>query len=59
MQQKRPSLRLRLASAILGTKTKDFIQTLSPLDGWQLNASSQTTTPGTQYVFALEAFQNP
>jgi HK97 family phage portal protein len=50
MQDKQhPSLRLRLANRILGSHTKDFIQALSPLDGWQLDASGRlhnyTTKP--------------
>lgn len=48
MQHQQPTLRQRLASAILGVKTKDFIQALSPVDGWQLDASGRLKNYGTK-----------
>ena len=51
MQDKQhPSFRLRLANFIAGTgKTKDFVQPLSPFDGWSLNGTGRlnqfTTKP--------------
>ncbi len=41
MAANKPSFRLRVARALLGTKTKDFIQALSPLDGWSLNGTGR------------------
>jgi phage portal protein BeeE len=42
MQDKQhPSLRVRLANRVLGTHKKDFIQALSPLDGWSLDGSGR------------------
>lgn len=51
--QQRPSLRLRIANTIArriaGGKQKEFVQPLSPLDGWSLNGTGRlnqfTTKP--------------
>lgn len=35
------SIRLRLGNALIGRRNKDFVQALSPLDGWSLNGSGR------------------
>lgn len=39
--QNKPSIRVRLAKALLGSRSKEFVQPLSPLDGWSLNGSGR------------------
>jgi len=49
--QPHPPLRIRIADFIAGTgrRRKEFVQALSPLDGWSLNGTGRlnqyTTTP--------------
>lgn len=41
MAVSKPSIRQRVARRILGSQTKDFVQALSPLDGWSLNGTGR------------------
>lgn len=41
MAVQKPTIRQRIARRILGTQTKDFVQALSPLDGWSLNGTGR------------------
>jgi len=41
MAANKPIIRQRVARRILGGQTKDFVQALSPLDGWSLNGTGR------------------